>query len=312
MFLSCCIVYRCVLLFSFSRCRRHSVCQCLLLGRFFSVRLCSSTCIWGVDLICFVEVLSSCCIKALSLFFILRLRPHILFWGFGLVLYWGFVLIFYFEASASYFIWGFVLIFYFEASASYFILRLRPHILYWGFVLILYFKASSSYFIFRPCSHILFWGFGLVFYFEAFSSYFISRLRPHILYWDFVLMIDLRLRPHCYILRLCSSVWGFGRHCCRPLLLCLYCLFGLFAVMCVVLFVCFLSRVTRCKYYLVWISIHIFNFLCLFFSLHSCNPLFWFTCSYYFSLNFIRLLRVVITPSVTTRNNRMNFRLLLF
>ena len=40
----------------------------------------------------FVEVLSSCCIKALSLFFILRLRPHILFWGFGLVLYWGFVL----------------------------------------------------------------------------------------------------------------------------------------------------------------------------------------------------------------------------
>ena len=42
----------------------------------------------------FVEVLSSCSIKALSSYFILRLRPHILFWGFGLVLYWGFVLIF--------------------------------------------------------------------------------------------------------------------------------------------------------------------------------------------------------------------------
>ena len=286
MFLSCCIVYRCVLLFSFSRCRRHSVCQCLLLGRFFSVRLCSSTCIWGVDLICFVEVLSSCCIKALSLFFILRLRPHILFWGFGLVLYWGFVLIFYFEALASYFIlrlrphilnWGFVLvlyqgfvlIFYFEASASYFILRLRPHILYWGFVLILYFKASSSWLI---------WGFVLI-----------------VIYWGYVpqfeALVVIVVGPCCFV--------------CTAYLVCLH-------DMCVVLFVCFLSRVTRCKYYLVWISIHIFNLLCLVFSLHSCNPLFWFTFSYYFSLNFIRLLRVVITPSVTTRNNRMNFRLLLF
>ena len=198
MFLSCCIVYRCVLLFSFSRCRRHSVCQCLLLGRFFSVRLCSSTCIWGVDLICFVEVLSSCCIKALSLFFILRLRPHIL----------------------------------------HCILRLHPHILYWGFVLIFYFEPLSSYFI-------------------------------------------LRLRPHCFILRLCFSVRGFGPHCCRHLLLCLYYFFGLFAVICVwfCLFV-FLWRVTRCQYYLVWISIHIFYLLRLFFSLQSCNPLFWFTCSY--------------------------------
>ena len=145
-------------------------------------------------------------------------------WGFVLMLYQGFVLVFYIEASSSYFIlrllprilfWGFVLIFYIEALSSYFILRLRPHILFSGLVLIFYFGASASYFILRLYPH------------------FISRLRPHILYWDFVLMIDLRLRPHCYILRLCSSVWGFGRHCCRPLLLCLYCLFGLFAVICV-------------------------------------------------------------------------------
>ena len=136
-FLSCCIVYRCVLLFSFSRCRRHSVCQCLLLGRFFSVRLCSSTCIWSVVLV--LLRFCSCCIKALSLFFISRLRPHILFWGFGLV--------FYFEASSSYFILRLrprfiliVLIFYFEVSASYFN----------------YFEASSSYFILRLCPHTLF------------------------------------------------------------------------------------------------------------------------------------------------------------
>ena len=146
----------------------------------------------------FVEVLSSCCIKALSLFFILRLRPHIL----------------------------------------HCILRLHPHILYWGFVLIIYFEPLSSYFI-------------------------------------------LRLRPHCFILRLCFSVRGFGPHCCRHLLLCLYYFFGLFAVICVwfCLFV-FLWRVTRCQYYLVWISIHIFYLLCLFFSLQSCNPLFWLTCIY--------------------------------
>ena len=87
----------------------------------------------------FVEVLFSCCIKALSLFFISRLRPHILFWGFGLV--------FYFEASSSYFILRLrprfiliVLIFYFEVSASYFN----------------YFEASSSYFILRLCPHTLF------------------------------------------------------------------------------------------------------------------------------------------------------------
>ena len=234
----------------------------------------------------FVEVLFSCCIKAFSLFFISRLRPHILCWGFVLVLYWGFVLIFYFEALASYFIlrlrphilnWGFVLvlyqgfvlIFYFEASASYFILRLRPHILYWGFVLILYFKASSSWLI---------WGFVLI-----------------VIYWGYVpqfeALVVIVVGPCCFV--------------CTAYLVCLQ--WYVCGSVCL-----FLSRVTRCKYYLVWISIHIFNLLCLFFSLHSCNPLFWFTCSYYFSLNFIRLLRVVITPSVTTRNNRMNFRLLLF
>ena len=52
LFLSCCIVYCCVLLFRFTRCRRHSVCQCLLLGRFFFP-------VWGFvpPLVC--EVLSS-------------------------------------------------------------------------------------------------------------------------------------------------------------------------------------------------------------------------------------------------------------
>ena len=78
-------------------------------------------------------------------YFILRLGPHILFWGFGLVFY----------------------------------LRLRPHVLYWGFILVFYFEASSSHFILRLCPHILFWGFVLIFYFEALSSYFILRLRPH-------------------------------------------------------------------------------------------------------------------------------------
>ena len=85
----------------------------------------------------FVEALSTCCIKALSLFLLLRLRPHILFWGFVLLLYWGFFLIFYFEASAS---------FFFKASSSYFILRLCPHIIFWGFFLVFYIQASSSLF----------------------------------------------------------------------------------------------------------------------------------------------------------------------
>ena len=54
----------------------------------------------------FVEVLSSWCIKALSLFSISRLRPHILHCILRLhphILYWGFVLIFYIEASSSLF-----------------------------------------------------------------------------------------------------------------------------------------------------------------------------------------------------------------
>ena len=197
MFLSCCIVYRCVLLFSFSRCRRHSVCQCLLLGRFFSVRLCSSTCIWGVDLI------------------LLRFCPHVVSRLCPCFLYWGFVLIFYIV------FWGFILIFYTEALSSYSILSLCPHILYWGFVLI-----------------VLYWGY--VSQFEALvlivlgTCYFVCTTSLVCLQW--------------YV---CGSV-------------CLY----------------FLCRVTRCQYYLVWISIHIVYLLCLFFSLQSCNPLFWFTCSY--------------------------------
>ena len=74
MFLSCCIVYRCVLLFSFSRCRRHSVCQCLLLGRFL---------VWG-----FVPPLV---FEALTSFS----------WGFVLILYQDFVLVFYMDSFQS-------------------------------------------------------------------------------------------------------------------------------------------------------------------------------------------------------------------
>ena len=139
--LSACHVYRGVLLFSFTRCRGHSVCQCLLLGHFFRVRLCSSTCIWGIVL----------------------------------MLYQGFVLVFYIESSSSYYI-----------------------------------EALSSYL----------WGFVLIFYFEASFSYFIWSLFPHICYRGFVLIFDLRFHPHGYILRWCSSVWDFGPHCCRPLLVC--------------------------------------------------------------------------------------------
>ena len=200
--------------------------------------------------------------EALFLHLYLRHCPHFVE-VLSSCLFWGFVLIFYIEASSS--------LFYIEALSSSFILRLCPHSLFWGFVLM---------FILRLCPHILYWGFVLIvlywgfvliFYFEALSSCFI-----------------LRLRPHCFILRLCSSVWGFGPHCYRPLLLCLYCLFDLFAVICVwfCLFV-FLSRVTRCQYYLIWISIHIFHLFCLFFSIYSCYPLFWFTCSYInFNLRF--------------------------
>ena len=97
---------------------------------------------WGFVPPLVFEALSSCCIKALSLFSILSLRPHI-------------------------------------------ILRLCPHI----------------------C--------------EASSSYFILRLHSHILFGVFVLIFDLRFHPHGYILRWCSSVWDFGPHCCRPLLVCL-------------------------------------------------------------------------------------------
>ena len=154
-FLSCCIVYRCVLLFSFSRCRRHSVCQCLLLGRFFSVRLCSSTCIWGIVLI-LLRFCPHVYFEALSSYFILRPRPHCFILRLcPHLLYWGFVLIFYFEVLSSCLFWGFVLIFYIEASSSLF-----------------YIEASSS-----------------LFYIEASSSYFILRLCPHVLYWGFVLIV---------------------------------------------------------------------------------------------------------------------------
>ena len=85
----------------------HSVCQCAFFGAIFQyealfvhlhLRRCPR----------FAELLSSCCIKAFSSYYILRCS-HILFWGF-------------------------VLIFYTEASSSYFILTLRPRILYWDYV----------------------------------------------------------------------------------------------------------------------------------------------------------------------------------
>ena len=68
----CIIVFCC---YSFARCWGHSVWQCLFLGRFFSVRLCSSTCIWGV-----VLVKLRFCPHVVS-----RLCPHILFGGFVLI-----------------------------------------------------------------------------------------------------------------------------------------------------------------------------------------------------------------------------------
>ena len=135
--LSCCIVYRCVLLFSFTRCA-------YFWAVFFNVRFCSSTRIWGVVLV------------------LLRFCPHVVSRLCPYFLHWCFVLIFYFEAPALYFIYLRLsphilyilrlrpriilrlLIFHFEAPALYFILRLRPHILYWGFVLIFYLEASSS------------------------------------------------------------------------------------------------------------------------------------------------------------------------
>ena len=102
---------------------------------------------------------------------------------------------------------------------NYFILRLHPQIFYCCFVLICI-EASSSYFILGLCLHNLFWGFVLVFYFETLSLDFSLRLPPH----------------HCYVilLRLCSSVWGFGPRCCRLMLLLL------------VLHIWFVSRIWVC------------------------------------------------------------------
>ena len=111
--------------------------------------------VWGFVPPLVFEALSSFC-WGFVLMFILRLCPHILYWGLVLiVLYWGFVLIFYTEALSSYFILRFCPHVYFEALSSYFILRLRPHC-----------------FILRLRPHILFWGFVLMFYIEASSSLF--------------------------------------------------------------------------------------------------------------------------------------------
>ena len=78
--------------------------------------------VWGFVPPLVFEALSSFC-WGFVLMFILRLCPHILYWG--LVL-------------SS--------LFYIEASSSSFILRLCPHLLYWGFVLMFYIEASSSLF----------------------------------------------------------------------------------------------------------------------------------------------------------------------
>ena len=193
---------------------------------------------WGFGLVFYIEALSS--------YFILRLRPHILYWGFVLILFWGFGLVFYFEASSSYFIF-----------------RLCPHIL---------FEASASYFVLSLCLHILFWGFVLIFCIEALSPYFSLRRCPPILYGSFILTVFF-----FYYLRLCSSVWGFGPPSCRPLLLCLYCLFGLFTVICVwfCLFL-FLCRITRWQYHLVWVFIHILVHPLFWFTCSYINFNIWF------------------------------------
>ena len=101
---------------------------------------------------------------------------------------------------------------FFQSEALFLHLYLRHcPLLYQGFVLVFYIESLSSYL----------WGFVLIFYFEASFSYFIWSLCPHICYRGFVLIFDLRFHPHGYILRWCSSVWDFGPHCCRPLLVCL-------------------------------------------------------------------------------------------
>ena len=163
---------------------------------------------------------------------------------------------------------------YIEASSSYFILRPSSSD---------YIEAFSSYFIYFilftgsvfwtqacpegmctngtqvPCevpsvpnpTTQLFWGI-LIFYFEV---------PPHFLYWGFVLIFDFEASSSLlYIEAMFLSLKLWSSLLLAPVALFKFVLLIWFVCsdMCVVLFVCFLSRVTRCKYYLVWISIHIF------------------------------------------------------
>ena len=83
----------------------------------------------------FGKVCSSCCIKALSLFFCI-------------------------EASSSYFILRLRPRIILRLNLpSYFILRLRPRMLFWGFVLIFHIEASSSYLIWGFVLIVIYWGY---------------------------------------------------------------------------------------------------------------------------------------------------------
>lgn len=155
MFLSCCIVYRCVLLFSFSRCSATFCLPVLTSGPFFQC-------------------------EALFLHLYLRRWPHLFCWGFVLMLYQGFVLVFYIEASSSYFIlrlWPRI------------ILRLCPHILFWGFVLIFYCFVLSwcvntgNWVWLSPL--IYYWGFVLLWI----RPLLLLRIYPYNTFWGFVLWL---------------------------------------------------------------------------------------------------------------------------
>ena len=109
------------------------------------------------------------------------------------------------------------------------------------FVLIFYFEVCSSFFIYWRVVLLFYRGIVLV-----------------VIYWGYV--------PQVLFLRLCSSVWGFGPHCCRPImLLSILLIWFVCCHLCVsvpVLHLCFSilslftwypSKVTRRNYYLGWI-----------------------------------------------------------
>ena len=120
--------------------------------------------------------------------------------------------------------------------------------------------TSGPFFSMRLCSSTCIWGVVLVLL--SFCPHVVSRLSPHIIFWGVVISYIEALPS---LLRL---IWFVSSD------------------MCVILFLfVFVYRVTRCKHHLVWIyrPFSCFTFLCQFFSLQSCNPLFGLQASY---LNF--------------------------